>query len=83
MIYCANGALFGCQNIVSDLGTGIYVLVAAVGMRRAIGIKSSPMNELKSGLLMLLVCAAFYVLADPRVWGGLWQLVGRFVGGVN
>ena len=52
-------------------------------MGLAIGIKSSPMNELKTGLLMLLVCAAFYVLADPRVWGGLWQLVGRLVGGVN
>ena len=43
----------------------------------------SPMNELKTGLLMLLVCAAFYVLADARVWGGLCQLVGRLVGGVN
>jgi hypothetical protein len=43
----------------------------------------SPMNELKTGLLMLLVCAAFYVLGDPRVWGGLCQFVGRLVGGVN
>ena len=41
------------------------------------------MNELKTGLLMLLVCGAFYVLADARVWGGLWHLVGRLVGGVN
>jgi hypothetical protein len=38
------------------------------------------MNELKAGFLMLLVCAAFYVLADARIWGGLWQLVGRLVG---
>lgn len=52
-------------------------------MGLALGIKRSPMNELKTGLLMLLVCAAFYVLADPRVWGGLCQLVGRLVGGVN
>ncbi|MBV9732008.1 MAG: hypothetical protein JO275_04465 [Verrucomicrobia bacterium] len=44
---------------------------------------SRSMNEFKTGLLMLLVCAAFYVLADPRVWGGLWQFVGRLVGGVN
>jgi len=28
------------------------------------------MNEIKTGLLMLLVCAAFYLLADPRVWEG-------------
>jgi hypothetical protein len=41
---------------------------------------STPMNELKAGLLLLLVCAAFYVLADARIWGGLWQLVGRLVG---
>jgi hypothetical protein len=41
------------------------------------------MNELKTGFLMLLVCAAFYVLTDPRVWGGLCQFVGRLVGGVN
>jgi hypothetical protein len=41
---------------------------------------STPMNELKAGFLLLLVCAAFYVLADARIWGGLWQLVGRLVG---
>jgi hypothetical protein len=51
-------------------------------MELALG-ECSPMNELKSGLLMLLVCAAFYVLADGRFWGGLCQLVGRLVGGVN
>jgi hypothetical protein len=38
------------------------------------------MNEFKAGFLMLLLCAAFYVLADTRIWGGLWQLVGRLVG---
>jgi hypothetical protein len=43
----------------------------------------SSMNELKTGLLMLLVCAAFYVLGDARVWGGLCQLVGRLVAGAN
>jgi hypothetical protein len=52
-------------------------------MTLAYETESSPMNELKTGLLMLLVCAAFYVLADPRVWGGLCQFVGHLVGGVN
>gem|GEM_PF-3450853 len=52
-------------------------------MRLALGKQRSPMNELKTGLLMLLVCGAFYVLADPRVWGGLCQLVGHLMGGVN
>jgi len=41
------------------------------------------MNELKAGFLMLLVCAAFYVLTDPRIWGGLCQLVGQLVRGAN
>ncbi|MBV9275828.1 MAG: hypothetical protein JO333_18180 [Verrucomicrobia bacterium] len=44
---------------------------------------STPMKELKAGFLLLLVCAAFYVLTDPRIWGGLCQLVGRFVTGVH
>jgi len=38
------------------------------------------MNELKAGFLLLLVCGAFYVLTDTRIWGGLWQLFGRLVG---
>jgi hypothetical protein len=53
-----------------------------LGMPFALGV-GSPMNEIKTGLLMLLVCAAFYLLADSRVWGGLCQLVGRLVGGAN
>ena len=45
--------------------------------------RRNPMNEIKTGLLMLLLCGAFYVLADPRVWGGLWHFVGHLMSGVN
>ena len=72
-----------CLNIISVSWEGSYVLALSVGTGLALEMESSPMNELKTGLLMLLVCAAFYVLADPRVWGGLCQFVGRLVGGVN
>ena len=60
----------------------IYILCNRFGTELALG-GCSPMKEFKTGLLMLLVCAAFYVLTDARVWGGLCQLVGRLVGGVN
>jgi hypothetical protein len=38
------------------------------------------MNELKTGLLMLLVCIAFFVQADPTFWGGIVHFVGRIFG---
>jgi hypothetical protein len=38
------------------------------------------MNELKTGFLMLAVCVALCVQADPRFWGGLCQFVGRLFG---
>jgi hypothetical protein len=40
----------------------------------------TPMNELKTGLLMLLVCAAFGVQADPTFWGVIIHFVGRIFG---
>jgi hypothetical protein len=36
-----------------------------------------PMKEVKSGFLMLLVCVAFYIQLDPRIWSGLFQLLAR------
>jgi hypothetical protein len=83
MIYRTNRESFLDYNNVSDLLEGTYDVIVSLGTALALGGKSSSMNELKTGLLMLLVCAAFYVLADPRVWGGLCQFVGRLVGGVN
>jgi hypothetical protein len=38
------------------------------------------MNELKTGFLMLAVCVALCVQANPHFWGGLWQFVGRLIG---
>lgn len=83
MISRTNEALSRVKNDISDSKLGSYKLDLLLGMALALGTRSSPMNELKTGLLMLLVCAAFYVLADPRIWGGLCQFVGRLVGGVN
>lgn len=83
MISRTNEALSRVKNDISDSKLGSYELDLLLGMALALGTRSSPMNELKTGLLMLLVCAAFYVLADPRIWGGLCQFVGRLVGGVN
>jgi hypothetical protein len=41
------------------------------------------MNELRTGVLMVLVCVAVYVQANPRFWSGLFQLLGRFIGASN
>jgi hypothetical protein len=38
------------------------------------------MNELKTGFLMLLVCIALCIQADPHFWGGLCHLVGQVFG---
>jgi hypothetical protein len=76
-------ALSGEGNSVTCWYSGRCEFALSLGMALAYETESSPMNELKTGLLMLLVCAAFYVLADPRVWGGFCQFVGRLVGGVN
>jgi hypothetical protein len=35
------------------------------------------MKEVKTGGLMLLVCAALYVQIDPRIWDGLCQLLSQ------
>jgi hypothetical protein len=43
----------------------------------------SPMKEVKSGFLMLLVCVAFYVQLDPRIWNGFCQLLARCLIGWN
>jgi hypothetical protein len=37
------------------------------------------MKELKTGFLMLLVCTALYVQLDPRIWGGVCQLLARLM----
>jgi hypothetical protein len=39
------------------------------------------MKELKTGFLMLLVCTALYVQVDPRIWGGVCQLLARLMVG--
>jgi hypothetical protein len=39
------------------------------------------MNEIKTGLLMLLFCAALYTLANPGTWTGLLQAVSHLVRG--
>jgi hypothetical protein len=36
-------------------------------------------KEVKTGLLMLLVCVAIYVQIDSRIWAGLCQLIGRLI----
>ena len=41
------------------------------------------MKELKTGFLMLLVCAALYLQIDPRIWGSVCQLLARFMIGWN
>jgi hypothetical protein len=41
----------------------------------------SQMKELKTGFLMLLVCTAVYVQVDPRIWGGVCQLLARLMVG--
>jgi hypothetical protein len=41
------------------------------------------MNELKTGFLMLAVCVALCVQADPHFWGGLCQFVGRLFGALH
>ena len=38
-------------------------------------------KEIKTGVLMLLVCAAIYVQIDPQIWSGLCQLIGRLMTG--
>ncbi|HEX3443647.1 MAG TPA: hypothetical protein VHS80_02960 [Chthoniobacterales bacterium] len=38
------------------------------------------MNELKTGFLMLAVCIALCVQANPHFWGGLCQFVGQLLG---
>ena len=83
MISRTGGALSSGKNSVTSWDYGSYELHLLLGTALALGARSSSMNELKTGFLMLLVCAAFYVLTDPRVWGGLCQFVGRLVGGVN
>jgi hypothetical protein len=42
-----------------------------------------PMNELRAGVLMLLVCVVVYIQADPRFWSIVYQLVSRFMGVSN
>jgi hypothetical protein len=41
------------------------------------------MNELRAGVLMLLVCVAAYIQANPQFWNGLYQVVSRFMGASN
>ncbi len=41
------------------------------------------MKEMRAGVLMLLVCVAVYVQADPRFWTFVYQLVSRFMGVSN
>jgi hypothetical protein len=41
------------------------------------------MNELKTGFLMLAVCIALCVQANPHFWGGLCQFVGHLFGVVH
>jgi hypothetical protein len=38
------------------------------------------MRELETGLLMLLVCGALYVQADPTIWSNLSHIVVRLIG---
>jgi hypothetical protein len=38
------------------------------------------MRELGTGLLMLMVCGAAYVQADPSLWSALSHLVVRLIG---
>jgi hypothetical protein len=42
-----------------------------------------PMKELKTGFLMVLVCAVLYAQIDPRIWGGVCQLLARCMVGWN
>ncbi len=37
------------------------------------------MKEVKSGLLMLLVCVAIYVQIEPQIWNGLCQLLAKLM----
>jgi hypothetical protein len=37
------------------------------------------MKEVKTGFLMLLVCTALYIQVDPRIWGGVCQLLARLM----
>ena len=46
-------------------------------------VSSSPMKELKTGFLMLLVCSALYVQVDPRIWSGVCRLLARLMVGWN
>jgi len=41
------------------------------------------MNELETGFLMLLVCAALYIQIDPIIWNGICQLLARLMIGTN
>jgi hypothetical protein len=41
------------------------------------------MKEVKSGCLMLLVCAALYIQVDPRIVNSLCQFLARFMVGWN
>jgi hypothetical protein len=41
----------------------------------------SPMREVKTGCLMLLVCTALYIQFDPRIWSGLCQLLAKLLVG--
>jgi len=38
------------------------------------------MRELETGFLMLLVCGALYVQADPAIWSNLSHMVVRLIG---
>jgi hypothetical protein len=44
-------------------------------------IELTPMKEIKSGCLMLLVCAALYIQVDPRFLNGVCQLIARLMVG--
>ena len=38
-------------------------------------------KEIKTGVLMLLVCLAIYLQIDPRIWSDLCELIGRLMSG--
>jgi hypothetical protein len=43
----------------------------------------TPMREVKTGFLLLLVCIAILIQADPRIWNGICHLLARCVVGWN
>jgi hypothetical protein len=41
------------------------------------------MREVKTGFLMLLVCAALYIEIDPGIWNDVCHLLAEFIVGPN